>query len=77
MTITSAFWHRTRREFTPMTADDLANRTKLGIDAIAYQLRHAMDAGHVTSTRSNGTHQRTVYSLTDAGRASVMAGMVG
>lgn len=35
--ILAAFWHRTRREFVPMTAEDLSIKTKRHHDLIVYR----------------------------------------
>lgn len=73
--ITAVFWHRSRRAFTPMTVADIVRRTKADPRDIARQLKLAFNDGFVTSQQVGQTGT-TVYDITDAGRAAVMAGMV-
>ena len=75
MTPLSAFWHRTRKQYVPLTTREWERKA-----AVTEGLRRSIHrAGHVIAMQTSGRDGRdTIYEITPAGieahRASLMGG---
>lgn len=73
--ILAAFWHRTRREFVPMTAEDLSIKTKRNHNLIVADMRKMQADGSVIASnyREKG---KTIYELPKFMQDQVLAGVI-
>lgn len=74
--ILAAFWHRTRREFVAMTADDLSVKTKRHHDLIVADMRKMQADGSVIAS-SYSEKGKTIYELPPKMQALVQAQVIG
>ena len=77
--ILAAFWHRTRREFVAMTADDISRKINEERNQVVHDLRNLILDGKVSADNLN--HKgATIYELPPKMqalvRAQVLAGVI-
>jgi len=74
--ILAAFWHRTRREFVAMTADDLARKIDKDSHQVVREVRSLVLDGKVIASnyREKG---KTIYELPPKTQALVQAQVIG
>lgn len=73
--ILAAFWHRTRREFVAMTADDLAHKIDKDSHQVVREVRSLVLDGKVIASnyREKG---KTIYELPKFMQDQVLAGVI-
>ena len=62
-----AFWHRTRKEFVPLTGDELTIRSRVGIEHRAKALRVGLIT--VESKKQGNENHLYIYEITKLGIA--------
>lgn len=66
--ISAAFWHRTRRQFVPLTKAEVALRSGVDEEQLGYVLKHMTLGGLVSGTQKNsGVQNVSIYELTPKG----------
>ena len=73
--ILAAFWHRTRREFVAMTADDLARKIDKDSHQVVREVRSLVLDGAIVASnyREKG---KTIYELPKFMQDQVLAGVI-
>ena len=74
--ILAAFWHRTRREFVAMTADDISRKINEERNQVVREVRSLVLDGKVIASnyRDKG---KTIYELPPKTQALVQAQVIG
>lgn len=67
--ILKAFYHRSRREFTPWLASELAKRTGYDLDEVNAQLGGLARSGHTKPQHIERRGGTTIWELTTMGKA--------
>lgn len=73
-TILRLFWHRTRRQFVPLTTLEIKRRTGLSDDAVRGALNRMVRQGQLYS---DTTTTPMIYEATADGQAHITAAMMG
>lgn len=66
-TVLLAFWHRTRRETVPMTAEEVVDKTGLTMTETRYALTAMRQAGWLTAKKLSGELSIRTYEPTPRG----------
>ena len=73
--ILAAFWHRTRREFVAMTADDISRKINEERNQVVHDLRNLILDGSVIAS-SYSEKGKTIYELPKFMQDQVLAGVI-
>lgn len=74
--IIRVFWHNSRREFVPLTAEEISRRAHVGIMEFQGSFRAMKEEGLMNSKRCHDGRTMT-YNLTDLAQRIVMGSMAG
>lgn len=72
-TVLKAFWHRSRRMFVPLTADELARKIKASPDKVSLALWSLGRVGSAAALKAKGNSEASTWHLTNAGQAEARA----